>query len=183
MNEIQTPSLLVSMPNLNDPFFQKSVIMLCDYTPETAFGMVINRPSSLQIRDILVDKDAFSGEMDDPILVGGPVQPELLWAIHTPDFSDETTTRVDPTVYMSSVQEVLRSVSSGVGPTKYHLGSGYAGWGPGQLDGEISDGAWWVAPLSADLVLNMPFEDRWTSVLAEIGIDPLTTSFFTTGEA
>jgi len=183
MNEIETPSLLVSMPNLNDPFFQKAVILLCDYTPETAFGMIINRPSGLQIKDILVDVEAFSGDLEHPILVGGPVQPELLWAIHSADFNDDTTTQVGSDVHMSSVHEVLEGLSRGTGPRFYHLGSGYAGWGPGQLDGELREGAWWVAPLNDDLILELPYERRWETVLSRIGIDPNTTSFFTPGEA
>ena len=183
MNEIGTPSILVSMPNLNDPFFQKSVIMLCDYTPETAFGMVINRPSMLQVKDILLDQQGFAGNLSHPILVGGPVQPELLWAIHTPDFSDDSTTKVDPQIYMSSVQEVLKGLSVGEGPAKYHLGSGYAGWGPGQLDNEISEGSWWVADINSNLILDMPYDKRWEWTLRSIGINPQTTSFFTTGEA
>ncbi|MCG8669008.1 MAG: YqgE/AlgH family protein, partial [Pseudomonadales bacterium] len=94
-----------------------------------------------------------------------------------------TTTEVNSKVHMSSVQEVLRNVSEGNGPERYLLGSGYAGWGPGQLDGELESGAWWIAPMNDDLVLGMPYEDRWEAVLVGLGINPLTTSFFTTGEA
>ena len=183
MHEIETPGLLVSMPNLNDPFFQKSVILLCDYTPETAFGMVVNRPSPIKVRDILNEESESSDTLTNPLLVGGPVQPELLWAIHTPDFTDASTTKVHQKLYMSSVQEVLKSVTSGSGPARYHLGLGYAGWGPGQLDGEIQEGAWWVAPMNAELILNMPYDQRWEAVLKSVGIDPLTTSFTRFGEA
>ena len=182
-NQILAPSLLVSMPTLNDPYFRKTVILLCDYNAEHAYGMVINRPSTLQICDILADISQFKRDLEGPLLVGGPVSPEFLWALHTPDFFDHTTTRVDSCVSMSSVQEVLKSISEGVGPRKYMMGSGYAGWGPGQLDKEIKEGAWWMAPADPDLVLNVPYEDRWEIVLKSLGLDPLTTTFFTTGEA
>jgi len=183
MHEVITPSLLVSMPNLNDPFFQKSVILLCDYTEDSAYGMIINRPSTIHVRDIL-DADArIKGKLDSPILVGGPVKPEWLWAIHSADFSDETTTKVYPSVYMSSVPEVLKGVTMGEGPAKFHLGSGYAGWGAGQLDGEIKEGAWWVAPMDADLILDMPYDLRWETVLKSLGIDPHMTTFYSPGEA
>ena len=171
------------MPTLSDPFFQKSVILLCDYTRDTAFGMVINRPSTIRMGDIILDQNTKLDHLNCPILVGGPVQPEFFWAIHSSDFADVSTTKVDLTISMSSVQEVLAGVSRGDGPETFHLGFGYAGWGPGQLDREIREGAWWVAPLNTDLVLKMPYNQRWEAVLQSIGIDPCTTSFFTTGEA
>lgn len=183
MDPIQTPVLLVSMPNLNDPFFGKTLILLCDYTQESAYGMVINRPSNLTLRDILVEPGHFKGDLDHPILVGGPVQPELLWAIHSRDYQGDSTTVLQGDLAMSSVQDVLQSISEGNGPKHFHLGSGYAGWGAGQLDQEITEGSWWVADVDDALVLTMDYEARWNTVLQNIGIDPNTTSFFAPGEA
>ena len=179
---IQAPALLVSMPNLNDPYFQKTVILLCDYTEEHAYGMVINRPSTLSAREILADPATFKSDIKGPLLVGGPVSPEFMWALHSPDFYDHSTTKMG-TVFMSSIQEVLRGISQGSGPAKYLLGSGYAGWGPGQLDQELTEGAWWIVPLDASLILDMPYDERWQSTLETLGISPLTTSFYATGEA
>ncbi len=183
MDEPLTPGLLVSMPSLNDPYFQKSVILLCEYTRETAFGVVINRPSHIQIRDLLAGDTDIIKAPEAALLVGGPVQPEFLWGVHSPDFSGESTTQLDMSVYMSSVQEILLSLAEGEGPLVYHLGFGYAGWGPGQLDKELREGAWWVAPLDAELVLGAPYSLRWELVLQSLGIDPMSANFSTTGEA
>lgn len=180
--EIKAPALLVSMPNLNDPYFQKTVILLCDYTSDHAYGMVINRPSTLQAREILAEPTAFKRELVGPLLVGGPVSPEFMWALHSPDFYDHSTTKLGR-VFMSSIQEVLHGISLGLGPTKYLLGMGYAGWGAGQLDRELMEGAWWLSPIDSELILDMPYEQRWEFLLNTIGIDPLTTSFYATGEA
>ena len=177
------PTLLVSLPSLNDPYFRKSVILLCDYSQDHAYGMVINRPSALMVKDILADASGFKRKLEGPLLVGGPVSPEFLWALHSAEFTDASTTQVGGAVAMSSVQEVLKSISEGQGPHRYLMGSGYAGWGPGQLDREIQEGAWWTAPVDAKLVLNLPYEQRWEAVINELGIDPQTMSFFTTGEA
>ncbi len=182
-NEPLTPGLLVSMPNLNDPYFQKSVILLCDYTEETAFGVVINRPSPICIRDILTEDADLDADENSPILIGGPVQPELLWALHSTDFEGQSTTKLDVTVSLSSVQDVLTGIAEGRGPHTYQLGFGYAGWGPGQLDQELQEGAWWVAPMDAELVLHMPFNRRWETVLQRLGINPFMTSYSDPGQA
>ena len=183
MQDAMAPGLLVSMPNLNDPYFSKTVILLCEYTDETAFGVVINNPSHIQVRDLLAGDDALLETTDLPFLVGGPVQPEFMWGVHSNDFDGESTTHVTSDIYMSSIQEILLSLSIGSGPAIYHLGFGYSGWGPGQLDREIREGAWWVSPIDSDLVLNMPFQDRYDQVLANLGIDPIAANFGTTGEA
>lgn len=180
--EISAPALLVSMPNLNDPYFQKTVILLCDYTADHAYGMVINRPSTLQARDILADPVSFGKDLLGPLLVGGPVSPEFMWALHSPDFKEQSTTRFGH-ICMSSIQDVLKAISLGRGPDQYLLGSGYAGWGAGQLDREIVEGSWWLAPLDERLVLSMPYEERWDHVIQTLGIDPLTTCYYQTGEA
>jgi len=182
-HEPLTPGLLVSMPNLNDAFFQRSVILLCDYTEETAFGVVINQPSPIRVRDILAENPYIEADGDMPILSGGPVQPEMLWSLHTPDFEGGSTTHVGPSVSLSSVQDVLAGLAEGVGPATYFFGFGYSGWGPGQLDRELREGAWWVAPLDVSLVLKEPFDGRWERALETIGIDPRWTSFSNAGEA
>lgn len=183
MQDAMAPGLLVSMPNLNDPYFAKTVILLCEYTEETAFGVVINNPSHVQVKDLLAGDNKVLQATDIPFLVGGPVQPEFMWSIHSNDFRGESTTSVTETIYMSSVQEILLELSLGRGPAIYLLGFGYSGWGPGQLDRELREGAWWVAEVDDETVLKMPFQDRYERVLANLGIDPLATNFGTTGQA
>lgn len=183
MSEELAPGLLVAMPALKDPYFEKTVILLCNYTEETAFGLVINNPSTIQIKEILSENIDLTENMNCPLLVGGPVQPESLWAVHSSDFSASSTSKIAESVYISSIQDVLLSLVRGQGPQKYHLGCGYAGWGPEQLDREIQEGAWWLSPLDSHLVLSMPYDQRWEAALKQIGIDPLTASFMPTGES
>ncbi len=182
MNEELTPGLLVAMPSLKDPYFEKTVILLCNYTQESAFGLVINNPSSIQIKDILSEQFEAKEELTNPLLLGGPVQPESLWAIHSSDFTGNTTSKVTATIHISSIQEVLSALVQGEGPHYYHLGCGYAGWGEEQLDREIQEGAWWLTELDVNLVLEMPYSERWENILQQIGIDPFTTSFLKNAE-
>lgn len=183
MEDKLVPGLLVAMPNLQDPYFQKSVILLCEYDSESAFGVVINRPSSVMVKDIFVEDIKLPHSENLPVLVGGPVQPEFLWAIHSSDYRSESSTHISPKMTLSPVQELLNHTLANVGPQKFHLGCGYAGWGPGQLDKELREGAWWLTPLQDELVLQLPYEQRWVAALESIGIDPNTTSFFSPGEA
>lgn len=180
---IQTPSLLVALPNLRDPYFQKTVILLCDYTEESAFGVVINRPSPVKVKDILNEEAVPTTDIKSPILLGGPVQAEFLWAVHSSEYTGNSTTVINRHIHMSSILEVLNALSEGRGPHTFHLGCGYAGWGPGQLDNELKEGAWWIQEVDTDLVLNMSYQKRWEAVLASLGINPAMTSFFQTGEA
>lgn len=178
-----TPSLLVSMPSLQDPYFEKTVILLCEFTKESAFGVIINRPSPIRVRDLTVKDSRLEPQGESPILIGGPVQPDFFWAIHSHDFSTGSTTHVDLAIYFSSMQEVLDGIVQGKGPEKFHLGRGYSGWGPGQLDKEIKEGAWWLAPTDEELVLSLPYHLRWEVVLKSIGIDPQTMGGSVIGEA
>jgi len=183
MDDKLIPGLLVAMPNLQDPYFQKSVILLCEYHAESAFGVIINRPSSVTIKDIFVEDIPILGKQTTQVLVGGPVQPEFLWTIHSADYKGENTTTISSKLSLSPVQDLIGAMAEDKGPQQFHFGCGYAGWGPGQLDRELREGAWWLTPLSDDLVLDMPYDSRWEAAMKTIGIDPQLTSFFATGEA
>ncbi len=183
MNEEElVPGLLVAMPVLKDSYFEKTVILLCDYTEESAFGLVVNTPSSICVKDIIATDLEFKDELTEPLLFGGPVQQEeALWAIHSNDFSCKTTAKISRSLSISSILEVLGAIARKEGPEKYLLGCGYAGWGQGQLDREIEEGAWWLTSLEMEYVLEMPYSERWDAILKKIGIDPLS-NFFTSGE-
>lgn len=175
------PGLLVAMPSLKDSYFEKTVILLCNYTEESAFGLVINKPSSIRIKDIIATDLEFKEELTDPLLLGGPVQQESLWAVHSEEFQSETTSPVSSALSISAIHEVLNAIARREGPQKYLLGCGYAGWAPGQLDREIEEGAWWLTALAMEFVLELPYEERWEVILKKIGIDPLE-GFFDSGD-
>ena len=181
LDEQTLPGLLVAMPSLKDSYFEKTVILLCNYTAESAFGLVINKPSSIQIKDIIASNVEGKDTLTEPLLMGGPVQQESLWTIHSNDFEGETTSNISETLGISAIHEVLHAVFEQEGPQHYLLGCGYAGWAPGQLDREIEEGAWWLTALELEFVLELPYEERWEALVKKIGIDPLE-GFFASGE-
>jgi len=171
------PAILVAMPSLKDSFFEKSVILLCDYSIEGALGFVINNPSSVNIKDILSGDLSIKDSLNTPLLFGGPVEQEYLWTIHSQDFKSKSTKQVTSSICLSGIYEVLGAISKNEGPEKFHMGCGYAGWGPGQLDLEIERDSWWLAKIETELVLKMDYSHRWDFVLNQIGIDPLSGYF------
>ena len=177
----EVPGILVAMPALKDTYFEKSVILLCNYDTEGAFGLVMNHPSTTIVKDVLSEEMKENSAFDVPILVGGPVQPESFWAVHSPDFSVEETSILSPKINLSSAQDIIASLAKGQAVQSYQFGIGYAGWGAGQLDREIQEESWWLGPLDESLLLEMDYKLRWDTTMKNLGFDLLTTTFSQTG--
>ena len=153
----EAPGILVSMPALKDSYFEKTVILLCSYDHEGAFGLVMNHPSNALVKDFLSEDIKENDVFNIPILVGGPVQPDSFWAVHTSDFSVEETTVISPNINLSSAQDLLVPLSKGQVVESYQFGSGYAGWSAGQLDREIQEESWWLGPLDENILFETEF--------------------------
>lgn len=166
------PTLLLSMPQMQDPNFSRTVVLLCDYLPEGAFGLVINRPTELPATEMVKLDPPLRGGNDLPLFLGGPVQPERGWILvnelpEEPDFR----TVVDG-VYLSSSPHLLRRVLQTQPPPRARVVAGYAGWGPGQLDEELSQSAWLMADVEVDLVFDVDAAVMWETAIRRLGADP-----------
>ena len=173
-------SLLVAMPNLADPNFWRSVVLLGVYSREEgAFGLVINRALDLDLSDVLDDMGDSPGEDLMPhVLGGGPVdQSHGFVLFETEDDSgrkDEQSLGVGEGIALSGSAQTLSDLAHGRRSGRFYLLLGYAGWAPGQLEREIEENSWVVAPLDPKILFDVPFEDRWTAALRSIGVDPGT---------
>lgn len=172
------PHILVAMPSLQDGYFDRSVVLLCEYSENGAMGFVINSPSATTVDDLLGEL----GLNTDPpqpnrIMIGGPVQSELCWVVHSRDFCGQSTTSIGEQLALSAAQEVLTAIAEGQVPSQYLLGVGYAGWGPGQLDREIEQGAWWLAELDPCDVMSLPCEERWQRIMDRLGLNTAYASY------
>ena len=166
------PGILVALPNLQDPYFSKKAILLCNYNEEGAFGLVMNHPSDLKVTEILKEEFQNHNDLEVPLLIGGPVQPESFWAVHTSDYLCESSSEISSRVALSAGQDILMAILDGSGPKTYHLGVGYSGWGAFQLDREIQEESWWLAPLDESLIMDMEYDHRWECILDNLGISP-----------
>ena len=176
------PGLLVAAPSLRDPNFDHTVLLMCVHNAEGAMGLVINRPAPVSLADILrqmeIDVDAKNNKS---AMVGGPVAVENGLLLYQADAASETREdelRVSEQLRLCPNQAVLRAISRGRDPTQYHVFLGHSGWGPGQLEGEISQGAWIPTKLRLELIFDTPIEQRWEQALIREGINPSQVGAF-----
>lgn len=162
-------SFLIAMPNLQASIFTHSLILLAENTAEGALGFIVNQDSGAKLAQALKLLDLEStGQAELPLLIGGPVQTEFFWLIHEPDFIGQGTMRLHSDLFLSPASDVLAEPTDRR-PLIYQAGVGYSGWGPGQLDQEIEEGAWWQADLDLDLLFETPLEQRWEQAFESLG--------------
>lgn len=168
-----TGQLLIAMPRMGDPRFARSVVYMCAHTADGAMGLVINRRiDSVTFPDLLKQLNIEAENPSDRIRVmfGGPVETGRGFVLHSSDYQHESTLMVGDQVGLTATMEILRDIASGGGPRKSLLALGYAGWGPGQLDGELQANGWLVAPADEGLVFGDDIEGKWDGALGKLGI-------------
>ena len=173
--------LLIAMPGMGDPRFDHSVIFMCTHSDEGAMGLIVNKPSSdLRFDEVLDQFDIASDPEVKPIRVhfGGPVEYGRGFVLHSRDYTrdEEATMEVGSDYGMTASIEILEDIAQGLGPADCLLAMGYAGWGPGQLEGEIMRNGWLVADASRDIVFGAKDKLKWQRALEAMGINPLLLS-------
>lgn len=172
--------VLVAMPGMGDPRFARSVILLCAHTPEGAMGLIVNHPArDVDFNGLLdhLEIPRAPGGRDIRVHFGGPVERGRGFVLHSRDYSGGAATMVIPGgLAMTATLDVLEAIARGKGPERALLALGYAGWGPGQLEGEIRRNDWIVADAPADLVFSADDGGKWAAVLRGAGIDPVSLS-------
>lgn len=169
-------SLLIAMPTLADPNFWHAVVLVGVHsTDEGAFGLVVNRPLDVELGEILTELGESVDEGAFPqVLSGGPVEPNHGFVLYEGqgDSADETALRIHTDICVSGSTETLASLARGSIAGRYYLLLGYSGWYPGQLEQEIEDNSWLVAPFDTSIIFDVPLEDRWQAALQSIGVEP-----------
>lgn len=169
-----TNNLLIAMPTLADPHFARTVTLICEHSNEGAMGIVVNRPTNLVLRDILdqLDIDAtHSRHADVPVYYGGPVQNSRGFVLHEPIGKWEATLAVTDALGVSTSRDILEALARNEGPERYLVTLGYAGWGAGQLEREISENSWLNTPSSDDILFALPSDQRWRAAALLTGVD------------
>jgi putative transcriptional regulator len=167
------PALLLSMPQLIDPNFGRSVVLLCEHAPEGAFGLIVNRPSDITAADAVRLEPPVAEPNDLPLLVGGPVEPQRGWILTAQPPDDVEHRGVGAGLYLSASPVLLRrALMARSHPTRTIVLAGYAGWGPGQLDAELAASAWLIMPVELDLIFDVPHAESWETAIRRLGADP-----------
>ncbi len=155
---------LIATPDMGDPRFERTVILIAEHDQTGALGIVLNRPIGDEtMKDLLEavgekDPDAAGAVR---VFAGGPVQPETGFVVHTPDYRLPETHAITDRLSLTSNVKILRDVAGGKGPAKILVAFGYAGWGPGQLENEIEAGAWATGEADPTLVFDADRDKLW----------------------
>lgn len=178
--------LLIAMPGMTDPRFERAVIYLCAHSPEGAMGIRINEAAPrLTFPDVLsrlhIEPEhgiALKPSSESiPVHRGGPVESGRGFVLHSADFMiEDSTLLIDDDMCLTATLDILRAIAAGKGPERSLLALGYAGWGPGQLDEELRANGWLHCPANNDLIFEPDLELKYQHALAEIGIDPAMLS-------
>jgi putative transcriptional regulator len=166
------PTLLLSMPQMIDPNFHRTVVLLCDHNPGGAFGLVLNRPTDTSAADAVRLNPAPRATSRMPLWVGGPVEPERGWILLGEQPDGGECVRIADGVFLSMSPDLLRAILERPEPGRARLLTGYAGWGPGQLDDELGALAWLTLDVAPDLIFDTPADVMWETAIRRLGADP-----------
>ena len=168
------PALLLSMPQLVDPNFHRTVVLLCKHSAEGAFGVVVNRPLATTGRIVIDLEPPVSTDCDLEVWIGGPVEPLRTWVLvgGLPAVGDVGGMRIVEGLSLSASPDVLRRLLEPDPPSHSRLILGYAGWGPGQLEAELEASAWLMSDVDSELIFNTPAERMWEASIRRLGADP-----------
>jgi len=175
--------MLISMPGMSDPRFDRSVIFMCAHSDNGAMGIIVNKRAPmisfgelLDRLDILPQENRIKLPDDvQSMLVqfGGPVEPGRGFVLHTSDyFSADTSLPIDERVALTATLDILRAIAGGQGPRRSLLALGYAGWAPGQLEDEIQRNGWLSCAADEDLLFGHDLDSKYVNALHKIGVDP-----------
>jgi len=169
-----TDHFLIAMPGLEDPNFSRTVTYICEHNHRGAMGIVVNRPLGLELGDIL-DQMEITGASSQvrtlPVFMGGPVQTERGFVLHSHDRAWDSTMQITNEISVTTSRDILEAMAKGGGPKYSLVALGYAGWGEGQLESELTANAWLSGPASSQIIFALPAERRWQAAASLLGVD------------
>lgn len=155
-----------------DPRFREQIIYLCTHDESGAMGVVINQPTPHSLAEIFKGAkiEALAGEWP-PIYLGGPVEGEVAFFLYTDDYQNGHCLVVGEGVRLSRDPKILYDIARGLGPRRYLFVLGYAGWGPGQLEAELTVNGWLTVPADTDILFETPDQEKWQQAARRFGVD------------
>jgi putative transcriptional regulator len=176
-----TNHFLIAMPGLSDELFGRSVVFMCEHSERGALGLVINKPSDILLPRLFEKVDLPMGREDLstlPVFQGGPVQTERGFVLHEAIEGGEgqsvyaSTLSIPGGLEMTTSKDVLEALASGAGPRKVFVSLGYASWGQGQLESEITENSWLTVQADPSLIFDAPVSERYERAMALLGLQP-----------
>lgn len=171
-----TGKFLIAMPGMLDPRFDHAVVYMCSHDDDGAMGLIINKPApGVRFVELLgqLGIDHSPDTPDIRVHIGGPVETERGFVLHTLDYRSEAATLdLNDGIGLTATLDILKDLGAGEGPERALLALGYSGWGAGQLEAELAQNAWITAPATPDAVFGRAHDLKWAGALKSIGVDP-----------
>ncbi len=168
--------LLIAMPGMGDPRFDKAVVFMCAHSAEGAMGLIINKPArALKFDDLMTQLGIdWDGELASPkVHHGGPVEHGRGFVLHSRDYNSEgSSMKIGDDFGMTATLDILTDIALGKGPKRALLALGYTGWAPGQLEAELQANGWLIADVDSELVFAAKDAEKWQAAIEGLGIDP-----------
>ncbi len=178
-----TNHFLIAMPGLQDEVFSRSVVYICEHNERGALGLVINKPCEINMKSLFDKVDLPLRREDlskEPVFQGGPVQTDRGFVLHEHDVTGDdnsaasvfaSTLTIPGGLEMTTSKDVLEALSNGAGPRRVLVSLGYAAWGEGQLESELSDNSWLTVAASASIIFDTPVAQRYDGALRLLGFE------------
>ncbi|MBP1850290.1 YqgE/AlgH family protein [Rhizobium halophytocola] len=176
---------VIAMPGMADSNFARAVVYICAHSPAGAMGFIINRHQAVTFPDVLSHLEIVPGEelimlpreaRDFPVQNGGPVESGRGFVLHTDDYLSDSSIPVSDDISLTATLDIVRAISDGHAPHRAVMLLGYAGWGPGQLEQEISNNGWLNCTAADELIFDRSLDDKYDRALALMGINPAMLS-------
>jgi putative transcriptional regulator len=165
--------LIIAMPSMVNTPFEKSVIFICEHQVEGTIGLIINRPMQYPLSMVFEQLHIESGLAEnkmEPLLYGGPLQPERGFVVHRPPGKWRSSLLLLDDVTVTTSNDIIRAIANNQGPKNILVTLGYTGWGGNQLEKELKDNIWLVCPFKTELLYEVPYEKRWDYAAMTLGI-------------
>ncbi len=191
MNSLEN-QLLIAMPSLGDPYFNKTVTYICEHNEEGAMGLIINLPVNITLSDLLKqiepDDEAeaqvlessqedldnatdATNSLEQLVLSGGPISQQRGFVLHSAQQGWSSSLSLNNEFMITTSKDILLALGTDKAPEQFIVTLGYAGWGPGQLEEEMQANSWLTTPVDADILFKTPIEQRWKKATEKLGID------------
>jgi putative transcriptional regulator len=168
-----THHFLIAMPAMEDPYFNRALIYVCEHNEQGAMGIIVNRPIDLALAGLFekIELELKVGELGRlPVHFGGPVQMDRGFVLHRPTGKWQSSLKVTDEISLTSSRDILIGIGKTGEPQEIIVTLGYAGWGAGQLENELVQNAWLTVPATADILFHLAPEERLPAALQELGV-------------
>ena len=176
-----TGKLLISMPSLEDERFEKTVIYMCAHSKEGAMGIIINKKIDYDLYPDLLEQLGVDKPLIDKklyIRYGGPVESGRGFVLHSDEVTQKETLSINKGIALTSTSEFFEDLSKGNGPKNSIIALGYAGWGPGQIELELSSNSWMTLEADTNFIFDESVKNKWNDAFSLLGVDPNKLSYY-----